>query len=541
MAEEKSPGFLKRVFGRFGGKKEAPEQVEQETVAPEAVPEPPKPAPKPKPPVAEKPAAKPKPVPKKKKPAKPATVQAKAPAPKKAPKKEPATKPAAKKAPVKKTEPAAAPAPKKKPVAKKAKPVAARKPVESKEKPLAKELPKTVTPSAQPEPASEPKSQTVLTSAVGPKVDPAPERVPEPTPAPKEPPSALEPAPEPIPALQPEPKSEPGSETPPEPELEIAPQVEEQPTKKGWFSRLKEGLTRSSNQLTENIAAVFTKRKLDDDTLQDLEDVLIQADLGIETAMNITEEVARGRFNKEISDHEIREILGAEVAKVLAPVAIPLKIHSANKPHIILVVGVNGTGKTTTIGKLAAKFRGEGKSVMLAAGDTFRAAAIDQLKIWGERVGASVIARDVGADSSGLAFDAIRDAREQNIDVLLIDTAGRLQNQDNLMAELEKVRRVIGKQDETAPHDVLLVLDATTGQNALQQVEIFGKVADVTGLVMTKLDGTARGGILVAISAKYGLPVHAIGVGETVDDLQPFEAAQFANAIAGIDEEATVE
>ena len=227
-------------------------------------------------------------------------------------------------------------------------------------------------------------------------------------------------------------------------------------------------------------------------------------------------------------------MLAEEVRKVLIPVAKPLVIDPARKPHVILVVGVNGTGKTTTIGKLSAKLRAEGRSVMLAAGDTFRAAAVEQLKIWAQRTGSAIVARAIGADASGLAFDALKDAQAAGTDVLLIDTAGRLQNRTELMAELEKIIRVIKKQDPTAPHSVLLTLDATTGQNALQQVEIFGRVAGVTGLVMTKLDGTARGGILVAIAAKYGLPIHFIGVGEGVDDLEPFSADEFARAIAGI-------
>jgi fused signal recognition particle receptor len=284
--------------------------------------------------------------------------------------------------------------------------------------------------------------------------------------------------------------------------------------------------------LSQDIAGIFTKRKLDADTLEELEDLLIQADLGVDTSMRITTALANGRHNKEISPEEVRAVLAAEVERVLQPVAKPLRIESDHKPHVILVVGVNGTGKTTTIGKLANKLRNEGHSVMLAAGDTFRAAAIDQLKIWGERTGAEVVARSVGSDSASLAFDALTLAREKNSDVLLIDTAGRLQNKQALMDELEKVIRVLRKVDATAPHQVLLVLDATTGQNALNQVEVFKDKAGVTGLVMTKLDGTARGGILVAISAKFGLPVHAIGVGEGIDDLSAFEAGEFARAIA---------
>ncbi|MGE0629294.1 MAG: signal recognition particle-docking protein FtsY [Hyphomicrobiales bacterium] len=301
---------------------------------------------------------------------------------------------------------------------------------------------------------------------------------------------------------------------------------------RSWFRRLKDGLTKTSSRLAEGITGVFTRRKLDADTLQEFEDLLIQADLGVETSMRITEALAAGRYDKTLDPGEVRSVLAAEVAKVLEPVARPLQIDPANKPHVILVVGVNGGGKTTTIGKLANKFSSEGRKVMLAAGDTFRAAAIDQLKVWGERTGSPVIARDVGADSSGLAYDALKAARDQGCDVLLMDTAGRLQNKQALMDELEKMIRVVRKLDPSAPHDVILVLDATTGQNALSQVEVFGERAGVTGLVMTKLDGTARGGILVAIAARFGLPVHAIGIGEGVDDLQPFDAREFAQAIA---------
>jgi fused signal recognition particle receptor len=300
-----------------------------------------------------------------------------------------------------------------------------------------------------------------------------------------------------------------------------------------WLQRLKAGLSRSSSALGQNLSALIRKRKLDDETLQDLEDILIQADLGLETAVRITERLAKDRYDKEIDDAELRAVLSQEIETVLEPVAVPLEIDPARKPHVILVVGVNGSGKTTTIGKLAAKFRADGKSVMLGAGDTFRAAAIEQLKIWGERTGSIVIARNQGSDAAGLAFDALKKAREDGTDVLMIDTAGRLQNKTELMAELEKIVRVINKQDETAPHNVILVLDATTGQNAMSQTEIFRQVCGVSGLVMTKLDGTARGGILVAIAAKHGLPVHAIGVGEGVDDLQPFAADEFARAIVG--------
>jgi fused signal recognition particle receptor len=306
------------------------------------------------------------------------------------------------------------------------------------------------------------------------------------------------------------------------------------PAKTSWFQRLKGGLARSSSALSDSIVSVFTKRKLDDAALEDLEDMLIKADLGTTTAAAIVDALRAGRYDKEIGEDEIKQVLAAEVTKVLGPVAQPLAIDPARKPHVVLVVGVNGTGKTTTIGKLAAKLHAEGKSVVLAAGDTFRAAAIEQLKIWGERTGAEVIARDTGADAAGLAFDALKHAQEAAADVLLIDTAGRLQNKDELMAELEKVIRVVRKLDATAPHSVLLTLDATTGQNAVNQVEIFGQRAGVTGLVMTKLDGTARGGILVAIAAKHRLPVHFIGIGEQVDDLEPFAAEDFARALVGL-------
>jgi fused signal recognition particle receptor len=312
----------------------------------------------------------------------------------------------------------------------------------------------------------------------------------------------------------------------------IAAQAPQPPPKQGWFQRLKTGLTKTSARLSQDIAGIFTKRKLDADTLQELEEVLIQADLGVETAMRITTALAKGRFDKEIATDEVRAVLAAEIERVLEPVARPLQIAGGSRPHVILVVGVNGSGKTTTIGKIAHNLVQEGKTVLLAAGDTFRAAAIDQLQVWGERIGAEVVARDVGADSAGLAFDALVRAREKNCDVLLIDTAGRLQNKQALMGELEKVIRVLRKIDPEAPHQVLLVLDATTGQNALNQVEVFKDKAGVTGLVMTKLDGTARGGILVAISAKFGLPVHAVGIGEGVEDLRAFDAGEFARAIA---------
>jgi fused signal recognition particle receptor len=309
---------------------------------------------------------------------------------------------------------------------------------------------------------------------------------------------------------------------------------QEQP-KQSWWKRLSAGLKRTSSSLGTAVADLVTKRKLDRAMLEDIEDVLLRADLGTEVAARIAEAVGKGRYDKAVSADDVTTIVATEVEKVLAPVAQPLEIDTAQKPFVILVVGVNGSGKTTTIGKLAAKFSAEGRKVMLAAGDTFRAAAIEQLKVWGERNKVPVVARAQGSDSASLAFEAVEAAKAENIDVLLIDTAGRLQNKTELMVELEKVRRVIGKVDSSAPHAVLLVLDATVGQNALSQVEAFQKTAGVTGLVMTKLDGTARGGILVALSEKYKLPVHFIGVGEGIDDLAPFTARDFARAIAGQD------
>ncbi|MFG1425009.1 signal recognition particle-docking protein FtsY [Roseixanthobacter glucoisosaccharinicivorans] len=319
-----------------------------------------------------------------------------------------------------------------------------------------------------------------------------------------------------------------------------APQAgdEPEPAKTSFWRRLTSGLARTASSLTQGITDLVSKRKLDADTLEELEDILIRADLGTATAARIVEAVGRGRHDKMIGADEVKSLIAAEVETILAPVARPLVIDGAQKPFIILMVGVNGSGKTTTIGKLAAQWKGEGRKVMLAAGDTFRAAAIEQLKVWGARTGARVVARAPGADAAGVAHDAITEARAEGADILLIDTAGRLQNRTELMAELEKVVRVVKKLEPGAPHAVLLVLDATVGQNALSQVEVFTKIAGVTGLVMTKLDGTARGGILVAIAAKFGLPVHLIGVGEGAEDLQPFAAADFARAIAGIETDA---
>ena len=303
-----------------------------------------------------------------------------------------------------------------------------------------------------------------------------------------------------------------------------------------WFQRIKEGLRKSSSRLASGITDIFTKRKLDAAAVEELEDLLVMADLGPTTAAKLAAAIAKERFDKEIEPDEIRAALADEVAVILEPVAKPLSVDSGAKPHIVLVAGVNGSGKTTTIGKLAKHLKGEGKTVMLAAGDTFRAAAIEQLKIWGDRTGAPVVAKEQGADAAGLAFDAIERARREGVDVLLIDTAGRLHNKSGLMEELKKVIRVIRKLDESAPHDVLLVLDATTGQNAIAQVETFKEMVEVTGLVVTKLDGTAKGGVLVALAERFGLPVHAIGVGEQVDDLRPFAARDFARGLMGLED-----
>ena len=305
--------------------------------------------------------------------------------------------------------------------------------------------------------------------------------------------------------------------------------------KQSWWQRLSGGLKRTSASIGSAITDLVSKRKLDSATIEELEELLIRADLGVDVAARIATAIGEGRYDKQVSDTEVKAILAAEVEKVLAPVAKPLVIDAAVKPFVILVVGVNGSGKTTTIGKLAARFRSEGRSVTLAAGDTFRAAAIEQLKIWGSRTGAKVIAREQGSDSASLAFEALTAAKADGADILLIDTAGRLQNKTELMSELEKVVRVMKKVEASAPHAVLLVLDATVGQNALSQAAEFTRIAGVTGLVMTKLDGTARGGILVALAARHKLPVHFIGVGEGVEDLSDFAAKDFANAIAGIE------
>ncbi len=302
-----------------------------------------------------------------------------------------------------------------------------------------------------------------------------------------------------------------------------------------WFQRLKSGLSRSSSSLQTNIASVFTRRRLDAASLEALEEALIAADMGVETAMELVAGLSKTRFGKEVGDDEVRRALAEQIALLLTPVAKPLVVDPAHRPEVILVCGVNGTGKTTTIGKLSQQFVDEGKRVMLAAGDTFRAAAIEQLEVWGRRTDCPVIAKAPGADAAGLAFEALEEARAANVDVLLIDSAGRLHNKSTLMEELAKIVRVLKKQDDRAPHQTLLVLDATTGQNAKAQVETFRTLVPLTGLVVTKLDGTARGGVVVALARQFGLPVHAVGIGEGVYDLRPFEANAFAAALLGLE------
>jgi fused signal recognition particle receptor len=563
-------GFFKKLFNRIVGKKEeeAPPPVEEQAALPppepervsEPQPEPPAPEPEPLPepepapepvieraqpppaaavpePIAKKVAAKAKakePPPKVVDPKKPETkkpepkkAEAKKPEPKKPePKKPEPKKPEPKKAEAKKPEPKK-PEPKKPEPNSKGKP-AAPKPVER----------KVTAPPPEP-PAPEEVVEEIETPAPVHVPAPAVETQLAPEPLPPEP-EPLAPEPEPLP-VEPEPEPPPPTPSPPPRPNPLArkaapvPAPAPEPERKGWFSRLKDGLSKSSKSITGSITAIFTKRKLDSETLQELEDTLIQADLGITVAERIIKAVSTGRYNKEIDPEEVKQILASEVAKVLKPVEVPFNFGE-EKPFVILVVGVNGSGKTTTIGKLGAIAAGESFKVKFAACDTFRAAAIEQLTVWGKRIGAETISRPPGSDAAGLAFDAMKASQADGTDILFIDTAGRLHNKVYLMDELDKVVRVIKKYDANAPHAVLLVLDATTGQNALAQAEAFAKVAGVTGLIMTKLDGTARGGILVAIAEKFKLPIHAIGVGETIDDLQPFDAEAFSRAIAGLDE-----
>jgi fused signal recognition particle receptor len=484
-------GFFKKLFNRITGKgNEAPAPAAVEEVAVPQI-EAPQPVIEDVPEVVVE--VKPEPAPVK--------VEVKKPAPKKAEAKKPAPKKPEPKAKAK-------PEPKKveirKPEPKKPEPKAKAKP-EPKKVEVKKPEPKKPEPK-KPEP-KKPEPRKPVAKVVPVEVEII---------APPPPPPVIERLPEPIvpaPVVVP-------------PEPEPAP-------RKGWLSRLTQGLSKSSKSITTSITSIFTKRKLDATTLEELEDVLIQADLGVAVSERIIKAVSAGRYDKEIEPEEVKRILAEEVAKVLKPVEVPFNFGS-EKPFVILVVGVNGAGKTTTIGKLGSIAAQEGFKVMFAACDTFRAAAIEQLTIWGERIGAKTISRPTGADSSGLAYDAMQAAKENGTDILFIDTAGRLQNKAYLMDELDKIVRVIKKQDETAPHAVILVLDATTGQNAISQADIFTKVAGVTGLIMTKLDGTARGGILVAIAEKFKIPIHAIGVGETIDDLQPFDADAFARAISGL-------
>jgi fused signal recognition particle receptor len=329
-------------------------------------------------------------------------------------------------------------------------------------------------------------------------------------------PVATPPAPEPSvpPAPQPAPAAAP-----------IAPAPSETAKPKSILNRL----------FTRDEAKTVVRRTLDDDMLEQLEELLITSDMGVDTALRVTANMAEGRYGKKLSTDEIKQLLAQEVSRIMEPVAKPLPIYP-KRPQVVLVVGVNGSGKTTTIGKLASQFKGAGKKVVIAAGDTFRAAAVEQLQVWGERAGVPVLTAPEGSDPASLAFDAMQRAEEDGADLLMIDTAGRLQNRADLMEELAKIVRVIRKKDETAPHNTLLVLDATTGQNALSQVETFRKISDVSGLVMTKLDGTAKGGVLVALADKFGLPIHAIGVGEQIDDLAPFDPEDFAAALTGLDQ-----
>ncbi|MEZ5894288.1 MAG: signal recognition particle-docking protein FtsY [Parvularculaceae bacterium] len=331
------------------------------------------------------------------------------------------------------------------------------------------------------------------------------------------------------------------SEQPPEivqpTDVSPARDVEEMPIKQGFFARLASGLARSSQRFSDGVVAIVAKRKLDDETLDELEEALIASDLGVAAAGRVRAALARDRFNKEVTDEELRAALADAVATSLKPHEKPFAVDRTRAPHVILAVGVNGAGKTTTIGKLAEKFRKDGLRVMLAAGDTFRAAAVEQLKVWGERAGAPVVSKPTGADAAGLAFEALERAKSEGFDVLIIDTAGRLQNRRELMDELAKIVRVLKKLDPAAPHDTLLVLDATVGQNAISQADAFREIAGVTGLVMTKLDGTARGGVLVALADKHALPIHFVGVGEGVEDLQPFDALGFSRALAGLSPE----
>jgi fused signal recognition particle receptor len=377
------------------------------------------------------------------------------------------------------------------------------------------------------------KSSAKLDEGVEALVGGAPEAAPTaaaaPSAAPQPPAQAPEPAPEPV-ALAPQPAPQPAPVPPPHVARQPGPAPEAPPAPRtGFFARLTGAAPKPAPAAP---APEAPRRVLDDAMLEGLEELLIQADLGVETALRVAANIAEGRFGRRVGAAEIKQALAAEIARILDPVARPLPIYP-RRPQVVLVVGVNGSGKTTTIGKLASQLKAAGKSVVIAAGDTFRAAAVEQLQIWGQRAGVPVYRAEQGSDPASLAFEAMERAQAMGADMLLIDTAGRLQNREDLMQELAKIVRVIRKRDETAPHNTVLVLDATTGQNALSQVEIFRKVADVTGLVMTKLDGTAKGGVLVALADRFGLPIHAIGVGEAIDDLSPFDPEEFAKALTG--------
>ncbi|WP_425411583.1 signal recognition particle-docking protein FtsY [Niveispirillum irakense] len=422
-------------------------------------------------------------------------------------------------------------------------------PDQVKEEPGEITIPIPVPVSPPPLPPAPPAAPVVPEPLVTPPAPPPPTPVVEPV---KEEPAEVE-IPVPVPAPSPEPAAPEPAEKPAEIEIPIPvftaapsaeaaalaeeplPELEDKPERKSWFSRLKDGLSKSTARLTDGISGIFTKKKLDDEALEELEELLIRADLGPVTAARLAAGLAKTRFGKEVTAEEVKQYLAAEVQKIVQPVAQPLVIDTTKKPHVILLVGVNGTGKTTTIGKLARQFRAEGKNVWLAAGDTFRAAAVSQLQIWGERTGCPVISKPTGADAAGLAYEALEKATAAGADVLLIDTAGRLQNKAGLMEELRKIVRVIKKVQPDAPHTTLLTLDATTGQNAHSQVEVFKDMVSINGLILTKLDGSARGGVLVALAEKFKLPVHAIGVGEGVYDLRPFEADSFARALVGLE------
>ena len=399
-----------------------------------------------------------------------------------------------------------------------------------------------VPPPAKPAPEAEPQSEGASEEAAGPAApaqQPAPEPPAEPAPTagqpgpPREAPEPAAPEPTAPERTAPEPTApEPAAKDKPK-EKPAADKADQQ--RKSWVARLRDGLGRSSNKLGGGIGSIFTKRKLDAESLEELEELLIASDLGVSTSAKLAGGLRKERFPKDAGPEEVRAALAEDVEEILNPVAHPLEVRTDAKPHIVLVVGVNGSGKTTTIGKLGKQYADQGYKVQFAAGDTFRAAAVEQLQIWGERTGCPVTAKETGADAAGLAYDAVAKAQKDGADLLLIDTAGRLHNKDNLMAELQKVIRVIKKLAPDAPHDVLLVLDATTGQNALSQVETFKHLVNVTGLTVTKLDGSARGGVLVALAEKYGLPVHAVGVGETAEDLRPFSARAFARSLMGLE------